>query len=259
MNEGNLSTVDTSNVAVSDPVDTSSVQRPEAPVTEAPKEEVVTPVEATDEATADAVVEPVVEAEEADPAAPDSDRLMDLLGKTKYTASDVELDIYDEYGNVDANKMGSFMAANNERVFQKAVDAVNAKNEARDIEDASWSLVHKDYPEVKDKGLDTALRGARIQDLAAGGNGDLSRLAKDLVKPFRDSQIKAIEDVNRSVKEQDALATFKPVNATPEKTTPSNMQQLQTALKAGDTERATFLRHAIRKERIYGTDNKVSN
>lgn len=119
------------------------------------------------------------------------------------------------------------------------------------MEADTWSGIKEAYPEIADNStLTNALKGARIQDLLAGGDGDLNRLASDIVGPIRENRIKAVEEVNKTLTDQKKLETFTPENAAPETQPVSLMGQLQAAVAAGDSAAAQALRHAIRKERI---------
>lgn len=179
------------------------------------------------------------------------EEIQELAKRADYIPQEVEINFLDELGNFDPQKFGEFMAQNNQNIFNQALQAGNARTQLTQVEQDTWAHVEKDFPEIS--GNDTltkALRGARIQDLIAGGDGDLTRLATDIVGPIRDSRIKAVEDANQNITDQKKLETFTPEGASTEAPTLTLMQQLQTAVQSGDTQKATSLRHAIRKERI---------
>lgn len=245
-NELGVPDENTSNVVLSDPADTSST------ATEAIEE---TPVEAPSTA-ADVEEETPAEAEtqEEELHIPTVEHVK-ALTEAQQLPQDSELpDLTDEYGNFDVNKFMQYQRDRDQKILEHAMNVSTAREEAIQAENAAWDKVYEAYPEIKDHNLDNALRGARIQDITAGGDGDLARLAKDLAAPFRAAKIKAVEDANKAVEEAESLETFKPSNATPPQEAPSLMSQLQTAVRDGDSELASQLRHAIRKERIYGTD-----
>lgn len=253
--------IQTAEATTNAPVDTNSdvVETTEAEQTETKNEqaevqetaeaqESTETQETTEESTETTETEDYVSAEE----------LAELQQLTQYQPDEMEVDLVDEYGYIDPAKLQNFMAENNQRVFEKAVTAVKAQQRAETIETKTWERLHNDYPELKENPtLETALRGARIADMVAGGDGDLRRIAQDFMKPIRDNKVKAVEDVNRKITQQESLETFTPETASPEeKPAPSLMSQLQTALRNGDQEEAQRLRHAIRKERIHDTTKR---
>lgn len=187
----------------------------------------------------------------------DTERLKQLHEATVYKPLETSLEILDEFGNLDQTKFETFMRENNKNVFSQAISAVNANNEAIEIENKAWDAVHKQYPEMNET-LEKAVRGARVQDLINGGKGDLMELAKGIVGPIRDNKIKAIEDTNRVEREKSALSTIKPSNETPSAQAPSLIQQLKTAISNGNREGAQAIRHAILKEQIYGKNSNES-
>lgn len=255
-NDLGVPTVSNSNVVTSDPVDTGSTPPApapaEAPVEDTPVDETIkTETPAESEATPTEPVETPTE-EEPTPV-PTADYLKRLHEAQQFEAPTEAPDIFDDYGNVDPTKFAAYQAQRDAQVFEKAVNAVNAKAEAQQAELAAWDSVYSNYSEVKDSEvLQNALRGARIQDLSSGGDGDLNRLAKGLVAPFREAKIKATEAVNKTVEEAESLETAKPSAATPPQQAPSLLSQLNAAVANGDQEQAQRIRHAIRKERIYG-------
>lgn len=254
-NELGVPDANNSNVVESAPVDTSvapdEAPAEEAPAEEAPVEETPAQEESSEEAPA---AEETPPAEEEELSLPTVEHLQALHAAQQYQSEDVEIDFVDEHGFFDAKKFQDFMVQNNQRVYSQAVEASKAYDQAGKAEEAAWSKVNQTYPEIEKYGLDAALRGARIQDLTAGGDGDLARLAKDLAAPFRQNAIDAVEKANKVVEEAESLETLKPTNATPPKQEPSLMSQLKSAVDSGDAEAATRIRHAIRKQRIYGTD-----
>lgn len=268
MNEMNMPVVDNNDVVPQDPAFTGTGEPKEITTPKPVDAPVADDAPAADEPVADepvaddAPVEdtPVEDAPVEEPASDyDGARFKELLDAQKYQAEEVTLDFYDEYGNIDQAKFGEFLQQNNQKVFEQATQAAMAKVEAQQIEEKLWNDVYTNYGEIKDNpALETALRGARIQDMVAGGDGDLTRLAKEIVAPIRQNKIKAIEDVNRSITEQKKLETFTPDAATPAPAAVPLMTQLKQALDAGDSERAQTLRHAIRKERIYGKSDNVT-
>jgi len=169
----------------------------------------------------------------------------------------MDLDIVDEFGNFDGKKFSDFMAENNKNVFNQALDSFTAISEADKIENQAWESVNEAYPELKgNPTLEKAIRGARIQDILGGGTGDLIELAKGIIGPIRENKIKAVEEVNRTIEKQDNLQVVKPTVAPVEQVTPTLMDQLKHALSVNDQQKANQIRHAIRKERIYGTNSK---
>lgn len=247
---------DYSGVVETEPAHTGSEpvkEAPAQPVAETTEPETTEPTE-TQPAES---TEPAAEEAPAPATEPEQqESILDLMGQQKYQETETNIDIFDEYGNLDPQKFASFLAENNKNVAEKAVSMMTATSKAQEMEETAWDKVYTDNPELKDNPtLEKALRGARIQDLVDGGDGDLSRLAKDLVAPLRTSQIKAQEDVARTVEDQEALSVTTPKNATTEPVQKSNMVLLREAISAGDTDRANQIRHAIRKERIYGKDS----
>lgn len=249
----------TDNFQVSDPVDTSSgtvpsvvnqeavaaAQQPAAnDATQTPPE---TPP-ATPPAETEVKAQPFLTRED-----------LETLAKAQsYQPSEVDVDIFDEFGSLDPAKFAAFMIENNQRVMQQATNAVETNARYERIETQAWESVKSNYPEISDNPtLEQAVRGARIQDILSGGDGDLNRLAKSFIDPIRRGKIQAVEDTNRQVTEQEQLQTFRSDNAVPAPAAKPLMNQLREALAAGDTERANHLRHAIRKERIYGTTDNV--
>lgn len=183
----------------------------------------------------------------------DTELLKRLSENSKYRPTDTNFDILDEYGALDPEKFQAFMAENNQNVFNQATNAVLTKLEAEKIEADAWGKVYTDYPELKEnKSLESALKGARIQDLVSGGKGDLIELAKGIVGPIRDNKIKAVESANKTIKKQESLSSFKPNVAQIEKVPTSLMTQLKQAISDGDSDTANRIRHEIRKERIFG-------
>lgn len=185
------------------------------------------------------------------------EKLEELSRAQHYQPQAQDVDILDEFGNLDPAKFQSFMRDNNASVFEQAVNAVSARGEAEKIESATWDNLRGEYSnELNDNpGLEKVLRGARIQDIIAGGDGDLNRLAKEVIGPMRKSAIQAVEDVNRQVSEAEELSTYKPQNSAPQKQAAPLMTQLREALQAGDHGKAQQIRHAIRKERISGNNS----
>lgn len=182
------------------------------------------------------------------------EQIQALREQTQYQPEDQEVDLVDEYGYIDPKKLQSFMVENNQRVFEQAVKAVEAKAQAERIETQSWEKIHQSYPELKESpGLEQALRGARIADLAAGGDGNIHRIAQEFMKPIRDSKVQAVEETNRSISKQEALSTHVQESAAPERPAPSLMSRLRTALENGDQAQAQEIRNAIRMERIRDT------
>lgn len=183
-----------------------------------------------------------------------AEQLAALRESSQYQPTDQEVDLTDEYGYIDPVKLQNFLAENNKRVFESAVRAVEARAEAERIETQAWEKIRQSYPELKENpNLEQALRGARIADLAAGGDGNIHRIAKDFMKPIRDSKVEAIESVNRNITQQKALETNVQESAAPERPAPSLMSQLRSALNAGDHAKAQEIRNAIRMERIRDT------
>lgn len=183
-----------------------------------------------------------------------AEQLQDLRDRTQYQAEDQEVDLVDEYGYIDPKKLQSFMVENNQRVFEQAVKAVEAKSQAERVETQSWEKIHQSYPELKESpGLEQALRGARIADLSAGGDGNIHRIAQEFMKPIRDSKVQAVEETNRNISKQEALSTHVQESAAPERPAPSLMSRLRTALSNGDQAQAQEIRNAIRMERIRDT------
>lgn len=235
------------------PVDTSSDQSvAEEPQVAAPAAE-----EAPQEETP-AAEEPTSEEQPNEPEKEDrgvtAAELEELRKKSQYQAAEIEADLLDEYGYVDPKKLEGFLAENNKRVFEQAVQAMEARQEAKEIETKTWESIYKKYPEVKEKeSLEKALRGARIADIVAGGDGDITRIATEFMAPIRDSKVAAIESVNRKISEQKSLETNVQEAATPERPAPSLMSQLKSALASGDTAKAQQVRNAIRMQRIHDT------
>ena len=250
-NELGVPGADNTNVVESAPIDTSTPDETTAPeVEETPTEEV--PAE-TSEAPAEETHAEAAPAEtpEEELRLPTIDHIKAMQEAQDYQPSaEVEVDILDEFGNLDPKKFQDFMTKNNQDIFEKATQAVEARSGAQAAEDAAWDKVHEVYPEIKEYNLDAALRGARIQDITAGGDGDLARLARDLAGPFRQAKIKATEDINKVVEEAESLETLKPTEVTPPKEPLPLMAQLKAAVAEGDTETAQRLRHEIRKQRI---------
>lgn len=252
-NEANVPTVDESNVVESAPAWTSETPKRESP---APAEnpagdggEATATQTPTDGAAADDTT--VIPDEPVEKPLYTPEEINKLAEAADYRPGEIEVTFVDELGNFDPQAFGEFMKQNNQNVFNQAINAANARGQLVQIENDTWAGIKKDFPEVAgNETLTSALRGARIQDLLAGGDGDLNRLAKDIVGPIRENRIKAVEDTNRQITEQKKLETFKPENAAPEKAEPTLMSQLQQAVASGDTQRAHTLRHAIRKERI---------
>lgn len=183
------------------------------------------------------------------------EQIQQLADQADYRPQEVDINFLDELGNFDPQKFGEFMAENNKQVFNQALQAGNARTQLTQVESDTWAHVEKDFPEIA--GNDTltkALRGARIQDIIAGGDGDLSRLATDIVGPIRENRIKAVEDANKTITDAKKLETFTPEGASVEAPSLSLMQQLSVAVQSGDTAKAQTLRHAIRKERINGNN-----
>lgn len=255
--------VENNNVVISEPAFTGTGTPRAATPPEEEVEENAEEIDGADPIVADpaaVATPPVVTEPVATPKAPvetmDTERLAELAKASNYNPADTELDILDEFGNLDATKFGDFMRKNNESVFTQAVGAVQARNQAEQIENNAWNAVHEAYPElVENPSLEKAIRGARIQDLINGGKGDLNELAKGIVGPLRDNKIKAVEEVNRTIKKQENLGAAKPTTAQPEKVAPSLMTQLRTAITNGDNQAAQKIRHAILKERIYGKNS----
>ena len=266
----NQPNVDNTNVTVSEPVYTGSAPLPEpAKVPEGTVgkegeegEPAVEPVEGEAPVTpapeGEAPVEVLPEAEpEAEVPMIDGEKLKALRETSRYKPTDMDLDIVDEFGNLDAEKFSEFMVKNNEAVFNQALTAVNANNQADRIENQAWEAVHKAYPELdKNPTLEKAIRGARIQDILSGGTGNLLELAKGVLGPIRENEIKAVESVNRTIEKQENLQVATPAVAPVERVAPTLMEQLKYALAQNDTQKANQIRHAIRKERIYGTNSK---
>jgi hypothetical protein len=265
-NELGVPDANNSNVVPSDPVNTSSAA-PVEPVTDAPTETPTeapadAPVEAPTEAPADAAPTeapapaPVEAPTPEEPTAtPTADYIKRLHESQQFEAGTEAPDIFDDYGNIDPTKFATYQSERDSYVFNKALEAVNTREQAQQAESAAWEAVHANYAEIKDSpALENALRGARIQDISAGGDGDLSRLAKEIVAPFREAKIKATEAVNKTVEEAETLETIKPTAVTPPAQAPSLMAQLNAAIANGDTEQAQRVRHAIRKARIDGID-----
>ena len=259
-NEAGVPSVDTSNVVETAPVYTGA----------GPQRESVTPAPTTDEnaeGKGDDVKEDAPNTDVTDDGAGKDtttvtddtayqpkytpEQITELAKQADYQPGEVEITFVDELGNFDPVAFGEFMKQNNQSVFNQAINAGKARSELTQIEGDTWSAVEKNFPEIAgNDSLTKALRGARIQDVLAGGDGDLQRIAKDIVGPIRDNKIKAVEDVNKTITEQKKLDTFTPDNAAPERAEPTLMQQLQSAVVSGDTAKAQALRHAIRKERI---------
>lgn len=268
----NTPSIDNTNVIISEPVYTGSAPIPEpAKVPEgtvgkegeegAPDEPVEgetpdAPAAKEGEPTVEAAPEATVEAPKAAPTM-DGERLKALRNAGKYKPTEMDLDIVDEFGNFDGKKFSDFMADNNKNVFNQALDSFTAISEADKIETQAWESVNQAYPELKgNPTLEKAIRGARIQDILGGGTGDLLELAKGIVGPIRENKIKAVEEVNRTIEKQDNLQVVKPTVAPVEQVTPTLMDQLKHALSVNDQQKANQIRHAIRKERIYGTNSK---
>lgn len=253
-----------SNIVESEPVYTSPTPKPEPKVEseevntkeaqpETPEEETPVDTESEGEQTKDDKSEESLEEPKAKDVTIDAKFLQNLKSETQYQATDIETDILDEYGNLDPKKFSEFMVKNNEHVFNQAITAVEARKNAVDIESQSWDDVYKEYPEVKDnESLESAIKGARLQDIISGGSGDLKELAKKIVAPMRKNKIEAIESVNKTIKSQESLSSFKPEVAATEKVSPSLLEQLKQARLSGDNDLASRITHAIRIERIYG-------
>lgn len=248
-NAAGVPTVDTSNV----------VETPPAWTSDTPQREAQAPVEGDGEGEGEGTQggeggQPAGETQVETPAYQPKytpEQIEQLAKQADYVPQEVEINFLDELGNFDPQKFGEFMAENNKNIFNQALQAGNARTQLTQVEQDTWAHVEKDFPEIA--GNDTltkALRGARIQDIIAGGDGDLTRLATDIVGPIRDNRIKAVEDANQNITDQKKLGTFTPEGASTEAPTLSLMQQLQVAVQSGDTQKATSLRHAIRKERI---------
>lgn len=252
-NELGVPDADNSNVVESAPVDTSTPDDTTAPEAEDTQPEAA-PAEAT-EAPAEEATAETTQVEEDELSLPTIDNIKAINEANEYQPTEVELDITDEYGNLDPKKFQAFMAQNNQQVRDQTLAAMQKRDSAMAAEDAAWEKVYEAYPEIKDNNLDNALRGARIQDITAGGDGDLARLARELAAPFRQAKIDATEKANKTVEEAESLETLTPTAATPPKEAPSLMTQLKTALAEGDTETANRVRHAIRKQRIHDTSS----
>lgn len=248
-NAAGVPTVDTSNV----------VETPPAWTSDTPQREAQAPVEGDGQGEGEETQggeggQPAGETQVETPAYQPKytpEQIEQLAKQADYVPQEVEINFLDELGNFDPQKFGEFMAENNKNIFNQALQAGNARTQLTQVEQDTWAHVEKDFPEIA--GNDTltkALRGARIQDIIAGGDGDLTRLATDIVGPIRDNRIKAVEDANQNITDQKKLETFTPEGASTEAPTLSLMQQLQVAVQSGDTQKATSLRHAIRKERI---------
>lgn len=254
-NENGVPTVTNTNVVPSEPAYTGSEPQPEAPApveapVEAPTEEPTETVETPTEAPTESVETPPEEPAHQPITAEHLQRLHEAQQLEPVTEAP---DIFDDYGNVDPNKFNDYLNQRDARVFEQATYAATVREETQKTEQTAWDTVYSEYGEIKDNpALQNALRGARIQDLTAGGDGDLARLAKELVAPFRTAKIQATEAINKTVSEAEALETTKPTAATPPKEAPSLVHQLKAAIADGDTQRAQSIRHAIRKEQIYG-------
>lgn len=257
-NEAGVESVDTSNVVESAPVWTSESPQREAKTPEAPTDDNAdgqgsdNPEDAPNtETNPGAAGDDVVTDEPAYQPKYTPEQIQELAKAADYQPGEVEITFVDELGNFDPVAFGEFMKQNNASVFNQAIAATNARGELTQIEGDTWASIQQQFPEIAgNETLTKSLRGARIQDVMAGGDGDLHRLAKDIVGPIRENRIKAVEDVNKTITDQKKLETFTPDNAAPERAEPTLMQQLQSAVKSGDTEKATAIRHAIRKERI---------
>ncbi|MGV9002395.1 MAG: hypothetical protein ACOH18_05585 [Candidatus Saccharimonadaceae bacterium] len=251
-NEAGVPSVDESNVVESDSVWTSESPKREAPETtdDASGKD---GAEATAAQTNEAGTEGAAITGDENITKPmyTPEEITKLAEAADYRPGEIEVNFVDELGNFDPQAFGDFMKQNNQNVFNQAINAANARGQLVQIENDTWGQIKTDYPEVaNNETLTSALRGARIQDLLAGGDGDLARLAKDIVGPIRENRIKAVEDTNRQITEQKKLETFTPENVAPDRAEPSLMSQLQAAVSSGDTQKAHSLRHAIRKERI---------
>lgn len=248
-NELGVPDADNTNIVESAPVDTST---PDDTPAEPAEEAEAAPAETVE---APAETAPAEEVQEEELKLPTIDNIKAINEAQNYQPEDVEIDILDDDGYLDPKKFQAFMAQNNQSIFEKATQSVEARKGAQAAEDAAWGQVHEAYPEIKDYNLDKALRGARIQDITEGGDGDLARLARDLAAPYRTAKIEATEAANKSVEEVESLESLTPTTATPPKQAPSLMNQLSTAVANGDTETANRLRHAIRKARIHDTSS----
>lgn len=249
-NELGVPSADNNNIVESAPVDTSVVEDDSQLPQDAPAEEEA-PVEAAPVENKTPEEAPTEAPEEEELSLPTIDNIKAMQQAQAYQpGAEVEVDILDEFGNVDPAKFQAFMAKNNQDVYEKATQAIEARSSAQAAEDAAWDKVHEVYPEIKDNNLDNALRGARIQDITAGGDGDLARLARELAAPFREAKIKATENANKTIEEAESLATLAPTTVTPPKEAKPLMTQLREALAGGDNETANRLRHEIRKQRI---------
>lgn len=248
--------------APADPTPAAPVDEPETPevVTETPEvtepetAEVVPGEPETPEVPENEVVEPVTPV--VTPPKLDAERLDALRAAQTYKPGDAQVDILDEFGNIDPEKFGAFMAQNNESVFNQAVNATKSYGETERIETQAWEDVYRDYPEIaKGSPLETALKGARLQDVIDGGTGDLSELAKQITAPIRDAKIAAVESANKQVTQTKIDGAATPTkDASPEApATPNNMDKLRAAIKDGRHDEAARIRHAIRRERIFDT------
>lgn len=257
-NEAGVESVDTSNVVESAPVWTSETPQREARTAEAPTDENAAgeggenQEEAPNTENANgAGAENVATDENAYTPKYTPEQITELAKAADYQPGEVEITFVDELGNFDPVAFGEFMQKNNASVFNQAIAATKARGELVQVEGDTWASIQQQFPEIAgNETLTSALRGARVQDVIAGGDGDLHRLAKDIVGPIRENRIKAVEDVNKTITDQKKLETFTPDNAAPERAEPTLMQQLQSAVQSGDTAKAQSLRHAIRKERI---------
>lgn len=258
--------VDNTNVVPSGPADTSASAVPgqPAPAQQQPAGEQPNPDDVTPGGEAPGnqpPADPSLEEELAASLTPDM--MAELEKAQRYQPGEVEFDIFDEFGNVDPTKFGQFMADNNSKVFEQALKGVKAYTQAEQIENGTWEKARTDYPELNGEqgpALEKALRGMRIVDVTQGGDGNISRIAKEFLGPLRASAIKAQEDVNRSVTDMEQLSTvYKPDAASPERPAADLMTQLRTAVQNGEGARAKELRHAIRKERIAANNSNVSN
>lgn len=261
MNEDtNTETTQVEPVVESAPVETSAdqvqINRPDTTDTNTNTEESQTPDTQTDTKTPNTETETVeTETDTETKERVTVEDLEELDELSKVPSPDEAPDLTDEYGYVDPNKLMQYLEKRDQEVAEHAVKTFDARQRAERIEKETWDNVYKDFPEVKtNETLEKALRGARILDITSGGDGDLARLASELVKPLRDSKVEAIEDVNRKITQQESLANNVQAAAAPEPGPgPSLMSQLRTALADGDHGRAQEIRNAIRMERIRDT------
>lgn len=262
-NEAGVESVDTSNVVESAPAWTSQTPQREAAPAQATEDDSNNSDENGDNADANANASENTDEnndDNGDAAATNDatyqpqytpEQIVELAKRADYQPAEVQADFVDELGNFDPQKFGEFMRANNENVFNQAIQAANARTQLTQIETDTWGAVESKYPEITENPtIKSALRGARTQDVINGGDGDLERIAADIIGPMRQNKIDAVESVNRQVTEQKKLETFTPTNAAPDRAEPSLMSQLKSAVANGESEKAKSIRHAIRKERI---------